>query len=58
MCRDFRKTGEGDGRCEMIFSNRSAMSYDNLRDYLTLLRDDPKSDARIDWAVIDPTMPC
>ena len=54
MCRDFHKTGEGDGTCELTFSNRSAMSYDNLRSYLTRLRDEPKSDVRIDWGVIKP----
>lgn len=54
LCRDFRKPGEGDGICELVFSNRSAMSYDDLRRYLTLLKDKPGSDVRIDWAAIDP----
>ncbi len=38
----------------MIFSNRSAMSYDNLRDYLQRLKDNPSPDIRVDWSVIDP----
>jgi hypothetical protein len=47
--------GEGDGTAEVIFSNRSIMSYENLRDYLRLLqaKGDPL-DVRIDWSVIVP----
>jgi hypothetical protein len=37
LCREQRRTGEGDGFCEVIFSNRSNMSYDEIRDYLRLL---------------------
>ena len=37
LCRDNRKAGYGDGTVEIIFSNRSAMSYDDLRDYLERL---------------------
>ena len=54
LCRDFRKDNEGDGSCELVFSNRSAMSYDDLRSYLTRLKDKPNSDARIDWTAIHP----
>jgi hypothetical protein len=55
LCRDHRVTGEGDGTAEAIFSNRSIMSYENLRAYLRLLKtkSDPMS-LRIDWTVIDP----
>jgi len=50
LCRDHRRTA---GDVELIFSNRSAMSYDNLRGYLQQLRDE---DCRsIDWTLIDPT---
>lgn len=55
LCRDNRVTGEGDGTAETIFSNRSIMSYEGLRDYLRLLqtKSDPM-DVRIDWSVILP----
>lgn len=56
LCRDHRRTGMGDGRVELIFSNRSAMSYDELRDYLESLNGNPAADARIDWNVIDPEL--
>ncbi len=52
LCRDARKDNEGDGSCELIFSNRSAMSYDDLRNYLVHLKDKPGSDAHIDWTAI------
>lgn len=54
LCRDTRKVNEGDGSCELIFSNRSAMSYEDLRNYLSHLKDKPGSDARIDWTAIRP----
>lgn len=55
LCRDHRRENEGDGRAELIFSNRSIMSYEDLRDYLRLLQtqSDPM-DVRIDWNVVDP----
>lgn len=55
LCRDRRTEGDGDGRVEIIFSNRSIMSYDALRSYLKLLKEksDPM-DVRIDWSVVDP----
>ena len=55
LCRDSRVTGEGDGTAEIIFSNRSIMSYENLRQYLKLLqaKSDPM-DVRIDWSVVVP----
>jgi hypothetical protein len=55
LCRDAHIEGEGDGTAEIIFSNRSAMSYENLKDYLLLLRQQAEaSDVRIDWNVINP----
>lgn len=55
LCRDHRKQEDGDGTAELVFSNRSAMSYDALRDYLRLLRDRSEAqDVRIDWQVVDP----
>lgn len=56
LCRDHRRTGMGNGRVELIFSNRSAMSYDELREYLESLNGNPAADARIDWNVIDPAL--
>lgn len=37
LCRDQRSEGEGDGFAEVIFSNRSNMSYEDIRTYLRLL---------------------
>ncbi len=54
LCRDTRKDNEGDGSCELIFSNRSAMSYENLRNDLQHLKDKPGTDARVDWNAIRP----
>lgn len=56
LCRDGRRTSMGDGKVELIFSNRSAMSYDELREYLESLNGNPAADARIDWNVIDPKL--
>ena len=54
LCRDHRTDDEGNGSAEVIFSNRSCMSYKTLKEYLTLLqtKGDPL-DVRIDWSVID-----
>jgi hypothetical protein len=55
LCRDHHRTGHGDGTVEMVFSNRSAMSYDNLRGYLHKLKaGEAGSDVRVDWHVVDP----
>lgn len=57
LCRDHRRLGEGDGSAEVIFSNRSIMSYDEIRTYLRHLLERSDSDPRgvqIDWTVIDP----
>lgn len=56
LCRDHRKADEGDGQAELVFSNRSAMSYDDLREYLTQLKTDTTNDVRIDWSVINPQL--
>ncbi|MBI2421385.1 MAG: DUF3800 domain-containing protein [Candidatus Hydrogenedentes bacterium] len=55
LCRDYRMDKEGDGRADLIFSNRSIMSYEDLRQYLRSLQtqSDPL-DVRIDWSVILP----
>ena len=56
LCRDHRrKQDAGNGQVELIYSNRSAMSYDALRDYLLRLRADADHrEIRIDWRIIDP----
>lgn len=56
LCRDTRKANEGDGEVELVFSDRAAMSYTSLRDYLKLLKEQASfNDAvRIDWSVISP----
>ncbi len=58
LCRDAKKADSGDGTVEAIFSDRSAMSYDDLRQYLCKLRDQSeKNDSiRIDWDVIKPEL--
>jgi hypothetical protein len=55
LCRDNRRTGVGDGRVELVFSNRSAMSYDDLRGYLGRLREDASA-RTVEWEVIDPAL--
>jgi hypothetical protein len=55
LCRDNRRTGSGDGRVELVFSNRSAMSYDDLRVYLSRLREDAQA-RTLEWDVIDPKL--
>ena len=57
LCRDQRRTGEGDGFCEVVFSNRSNMSYDEIRDYLRLLLQQSEANpqqVQIDRTVIVP----
>lgn len=54
LCRDNYIANEGDGTVDLVFSNRSAMSYDDLRSYLGILRaSDEGKDVRIDWSAID-----
>lgn len=57
LCREHRRDGEGDGFVEIIFSNRSNMSYEEIREYLRLLcrqHDDDPQRVQIDPSVIDP----
>lgn len=57
LCRQHYKVGEGDGSVEITFSNRSAMSYDDLRIYLDNLRSTAEiKDVRIDWNVVRPEL--
>lgn len=54
LCRDQKEEGDGNGKVELIYSNRTKMSYQELKDYLNLLQYGmPLSDVRIDWKVVD-----
>lgn len=50
LCKEHAKPGVGDGTADLVFSNRTAMSYEDLRDYLTFLKEGPPAaTCRIDW---------
>jgi hypothetical protein len=55
-CRDHRtRHDQGDGSAEIVFSNRSGMSYDELKEYFILIKNQTGfMDVRIDWSVIKP----
>ncbi|MBF0167137.1 MAG: DUF3800 domain-containing protein [Alphaproteobacteria bacterium] len=58
LCRDYRNDGEGDGFARIIFSNRSNMSYDEIRSYLRLLlsqSENTPQQVQVDRTVIDPS---
>jgi hypothetical protein len=54
-CRDHKTSRDkGDGSAEIVFSNRSGMSYHELREYLRLLEAQTGFfDVRIEWSVIN-----
>jgi len=57
LCRDQRGVSNGDGFAEIIFSNLSNMSYEDIREYLRLLIRQHKSDpqkVQIGPAAINP----
>ncbi|MCC5840516.1 MAG: DUF3800 domain-containing protein [Opitutales bacterium] len=57
LCRDHRIAEEGDGTCDLLFSNRSIMSYKDMRDYLRHLLNrsgDQPEEVQIDTSVIRP----
>lgn len=55
LCRDHRKPETGSGQAEVIFSNRSQMSYDELRGYLRKLREVTGDfGVSVDWSVLNP----
>ena len=57
LCRDHRRPDEGDGTAEITFSNRSAMSYDDLRQYLATLQATAElKEVRVDWSVVRPEL--
>lgn len=53
-CRDHKSPHDpGDGSVELVFSNRSAMPYESLKEYLKLLRDNSEAwGVTIDWNVV------
>lgn len=52
LCRE-KGASAGDGSAEIIFSNRSSMSYEELGNYLDRLKEESGSgDLEIDWNVI------
>lgn len=53
FCRDRVKNGVGDGKAELIFSNRSGMSYQDMWDYWTRLKDDASISTKIVWDSLD-----
>jgi hypothetical protein len=57
FCRDVhRAKAQGDGTARIVFSNRSSMSYDELRNYIGILlnKRPPFGDVRIDPTVVRP----
>ncbi len=54
-CRDHKTAHDsGDGSATIVFSNRSGMSYEELRKYLNYLKEQTDIfDVRIDWSVIN-----
>jgi len=61
LCRDNYNPGEGNGQADVIFSNRSIMSYKDLKGYLQTIK--IKSDSRnvriemcefVNWKIIGP----
>jgi len=61
LCRDNRRAGEGDGFAKIIFSNRSNMSYEDIREYLRLLirqHEIEPQKVQIDPTVIVPDRIC
>lgn len=55
LCRDHARVGEGDGSVDLIFSDRAAMSYEDMRDYMRSLRRQSESDGpgRVHWPAIN-----
>lgn len=61
LCRDHRRPDEGDGFTDITFSNRSNMSYEEIRSYLRLLRQraaENREGVQLDPTAIDPERIC
>jgi len=56
ICRDSKKEGEGDGTVKLTFSDRAAMSYKDMRDYIKMLAQ--HQGVQIHWPAIRPDEIC
>lgn len=57
LCRDEHDGKRGDGRVELIYSNRSAMSYDDLRGYISQLHQGRSAQqVTIAWDVVSESL--
>jgi len=52
LCRDNKKPEEGDGCVDLVFSDRAAMSYEDMRAYLRHLQAQMDGSVRIHWPAI------
>ena len=52
LCRDNCKEGDGDGCIDLVFSDRAAMSYEDMRSYIRLLGEQKDGSVRIHWPAI------
>ncbi len=53
FCRDHKTNRDiGDGSAQIVFSSRSGMSYEEMKDYLGILKEDQRN-VRVDWSVIN-----
>jgi len=55
ICRDNVKPGVGDGKAEIIFSNRGGMSYADMWGYWSRLKHDVNEPTKIEWDHLDLT---
>jgi hypothetical protein len=55
LCRDHVKTGDGDGLVDLVFSDRASMSYDDIRSYIRLLKQQSEAGGGINihWPAIN-----
>jgi hypothetical protein len=55
LCRDHKIGEKDDGTADLIFSNRSIMSYYELREYLNHLKKNSDSlKVTVDWSIVHP----
>lgn len=55
LCRDACRPGEGDGTVDLVFSDRAAMSYDDIRTYIGWLKQHSQTEqgVNIHWPAIN-----
>ena len=59
LCRDHKREDDENGLAKIIFSNRSNMSYEEIRNYLRLLikqSENNPQNCQIDFSVINPDL--